>query len=249
MGASFVSDEGGPAAGVCEPMPSPTPIRAATAALLLLVAVPAFAQNVVNDLLGGDLVDPKAGQWLWYELRDAQGDKQVALRQAVVEEEKVGRKKGYWVEFQVVPEVGYETVYKVLLTGPASDPDNIHKVLYKRGLQPVQELAPGDDDDGDAPRPKRKSHGAEDVLTGSGVMRAEHIAITQGDDTIHLWVNDDVKPSGIVKLRTAEGEMVLRSQGFGGYYAESALERANAPGEFKVEAGPGEGEPEEEKAE
>ena len=219
------------------------------AALLAAAALSASAQNVVNDLLGGDLVDPKVGQWLWYELRDAQGHKQFALRQAVVGEEKVGRKKGYWVEFQVVPEVGYETVYKVLLTGPASDPRNIHKVLYKRGLQPVQELAPGDGEDGGAPRPKRTSHGAEDVLTGSGVLRAEHIEITQDGETIRLWVNDDVKPSGIVKLRTSEGEMLLRSQGLGGYYAESALERAKAPGELKVEAGPREDEPEEEKAE
>lgn len=217
-----------------------------TLAVLAFALTPsANAQNVVNDLLGGDLVSPKVGQWLWYELRDAGGEKQFALRQAVVGEERVKRKKGYWVEFQVVPEVGYETIYKVLLTGPASDPDNIHKVLHKRGLQPVQELTPGGNSEEGGARPRRESHGMEDVLTGAGVLRAEHVEISQEADTVHLWVNDDVKPSGIVKLRTSEGEMVLRSQGFGGFYAESALERGNADGELKVEAGPGEGAPEE----
>jgi len=205
-------------------------IRWSTALCALCAAMATFAdtaaaQNVVSDLLGGKLVKPRVGQWVWYDLTDTAEGKRYAVRQAVVGSEKVNRRDGYWVEFEVVPEIGYSLFYKALVTGPTSDPANIHRLLTKVGPEEVREaeIAP-DPDAPEPPAPKRRSLGAEDVTTGSGVIRAERLEVTQGDRTFDLWVSDDVRPTGVVRLVTDEGEMVLRSHGRGGEFAKSIVD-------------------------
>lgn len=190
-----------------------------------------MAQNVVNDLLAGKLIDPKVGQWVWYDLKDKEGNPICGVRQAIVGQEKVGGKQGFWVEFEIVPKAGYRSVYKVLVTGPASDPRNVKRVIHKQGLDPVQEIeiTPDSSSARDTTRAKRKSLGMEPVETGSGIMRAEHLEVVQEDRSLHIWVNEEIKPSSIVRLKTEEGEMVLRSYGAGGTFGESTLDSLAAP--------------------
>ncbi len=226
----------------------------AASLLTLTVALSASAQGIVGDLLAGKLVDPKAGQWAWYTVTDGDSGRQYAVRQAIVAEESVGRKDGYWLEVEVVPEVGYKTVYKILLTGPASDPKNIHRVLIKQGLDAAQELEVLQQDQGGDGSFRRKSLGMDNVVTNSGVIRAEHYTINDEGRTVDLWLNDTILPTGIVRLRSAEGEMVLNTYGFGGSDARSLIaenpaaddsggESQKAPGwEARAEAG-GEDEP------
>ena len=45
---------------------------------------------------------------------------------------------------------------------------------------------------------------------------------------IDIWVNEDIRPTGIVRMVTPDGEMTLRSHGTGGEYAESAIDKASA---------------------
>jgi len=191
----------------------------------MVVCVPlAGAQGIASDLLGGKLINPERGQWAWYDLQPAEGFVKYVVRQAVIGEEKVGRKTGYWVEIEVVPSVGYKTIYKMLLTGPASDPGNIHRIIVKQGRDPAFE-APLDDAkaDEDKPKQKRKSKGMETLDVPQGKIKAERLDITEGDRTITLWVNEDIKPSGIVQMRTEDGQMTLRSFGKGGEYGVSAI--------------------------
>lgn len=190
-----------------------------------------IAQNVVNDLLAGKLIDPKVGQWVWYDLKDKEGQPLCGVRQAVVGQEKVSGKQGFWVEFEIVPKAGYTSVYKVLVTGPASDPRNVKRVIHKQGLDPVQEIeiTPEAASSRDTSRAKRKSLGMEPVETGSGIMQAEHLEVVQEDRSLHIWVNEEVKPSSIVRLKTEEGEMVLRSYGFGGTFGKSTLDTLSTP--------------------
>ena len=200
--------------------------RLAVALSVVLASGFAFAQGGVNDLLEGKLVDPKVGQWAWYDLADVASGNHYVIRQAVVGSEKIGKDTGYWVEFEIVPEVGYRSVFKMLLTGPASDPKNIHRVIRKQGIDaaeevPREEMKPSADVGGE--RPKRESIGSDDVVTPSGVVRAERTRITKGGQTIDLWINDDVPPTGIVQMRSAQGEMKLRNYGLGGKDAESVL--------------------------
>lgn len=216
----------------------------AVTALCAMVAAGASAQSVVNDLLGGKLIEPRVGQWAWYDLTDAASGKRYVVRQAVVGEEKVGRKSGYWVEFEVVPEVGYSLFYKALVTGPTSDPDNIHRLIAKTGPdEPKEAEIDRDAKETRSPEPKRRSLGAEDVATGSGVLRAERLEVTQGERKFDVWVNDEVRPTGVVKLATPDGEMLLRSHGMGGEFAKSIIDgnQRSADVEVTVRVAPPDG--------
>lgn len=200
---------------------------AATALVLVCVLAPAAAgaQGVVNDLLAGKLLDPRVGQWAWYTLESADDDQRYAIRQAIVGSETVGRRTGYWLEVEIVPEVGYKILYKMLLTGPASDPRNVHRIIAKHGLDPAFEVPRGaHGEDSDTPRARRRSQGMEDVVTPSGIIRAERFEVTQGDQTLNLWIHNDVLPTGIVRLQSPEGDMLLRNYGIGGRDAESLIE-------------------------
>jgi hypothetical protein len=196
----------------------------AVVAVMLSISTAAVAQGVVGDLLAGKLINPKVGQWAWYNLVASQGGKKYVIRQAIVGAEKVGRKDGYWVEFEIVPEVGYKLIYKMLLTGPASDPENIHRVIQKNGTDPAEEVPvePESTADKEA-KPSRHSLGLEDVVTGDGPIRAERFSVTQGSKTFDVWINEKVYPTGIVRLRSLDGEMILRNHGQGGEYAQSAI--------------------------
>ncbi|MBI4558473.1 MAG: hypothetical protein HY706_12900 [Candidatus Hydrogenedentes bacterium] len=199
-------------------------------ALLLFHTAPAVAQGVAGDLLAGTLVKPKVGQWAWYDLADAATGMTYAIRQAIVGEENVGRKTGYWMECEIAPQAGYKSIYKMLLTGPANDPKNVHKVVRKQGPEPPEELSVSDavTAHNDDAAPKRKSLGIEDVTTSSGVMRAEHYSIAKDGRTIDLWINEEVPPTGIIRIRSADGEMTLRNFGQGGTDGQSVITDAPA---------------------
>lgn len=202
----------------------------AGSAIMACAISSAYAQGVVGDLLAGKLVAPKVGQWAWYDVLAKDGSKQYVLRQAIVGQEKVGRKDGFWVEFEVVPEVGYRSVYKLLLTGPASEPENVHRVIEQSGIDPPRELPiPEQTGAPPAPRPKRTSLGADTVKTLDGVVRAEHYEIIDGEKSTHLWINERIYPMGIVRLESDSGVMVLRNHGIGGQYAKSVITSPTAP--------------------
>ncbi len=217
-------------------------ILAALIAAALLPLPRAEAQSVVGDVLAGKLVKPKVGQWAWYDLAEARGDNVYKVRLAVVGKEKVGRRTGHWLEAEVLPPEGFATVMKMLLTGPADDPKNVHRVLQRQGLEPVQELplAKNQEDaagDANAAKPPRESLGREDVETPKGAIKAEHVRIGEGAGAMEIWLNDDVRPMGIVRLVSPEGEMRIRDYGVGGEAGESALDRTPpppAPVEVKV---------------
>jgi hypothetical protein len=113
----------------------------------------------------------------------------------------------------------------MLLTGPAGDPGNVHRVIEKSGVDPAEEVQL-DTSSGDASvgaRAKRKSLGMEPIATLDGPVRAEHFEVVDGERTMHLWVNEVVTPSGVVKLKVPDGEMTLRNYGAGGDFAKSVI--------------------------
>jgi len=196
--------------------------------VLLSGFVASAQQNVIGDVLTGNLVKPKEGQWAWYDLKDATTGLHYSLRQAIVGSEKVGGKTGYWVELEIAPVVGHKTVYKMLLTGPASDPKHLHRVIAREGLAAPQELQlAGEPEDKDAKRaaaPRQESLGTEDIETQNGVINAEHLRVTTEDKVSEVWVNEKVRPMGIVRMLSPEGELVLRSYGEGGDDARSIID-------------------------
>jgi hypothetical protein len=196
----------------------------------LLIASTATAQGLAGDLLAGKLLKPRVGQWAWYDLIDTKNNTKYVVREAIVGKEKVGRKTAYWLEIEVVPEVGYKTIMKALLTGPASDQKNIKRIILKDGLDAPKEMEvlPASEIP-KRPRPKRESVGMEDVLTLSGAIRAERFRVTEGSEVMDVWINKDVLPTGIVRLRSTKGQWTLRSYGKGGDDGKSAIDLEPAP--------------------
>ena len=99
------------------------------------------AQGIMSDLMSGKLINPEVGAYAWYNLRDKTTGQEFFLRQAIVGMEKVNRKDAYWFETELVPRVGFPSIYKMLLTGPASDPKNVHRLVVREGEGAVQEVS------------------------------------------------------------------------------------------------------------
>ncbi len=195
-------------------------------ALLIVTGATAGAQGALSELLAGKLIDPEVGQWALYDLYDADGRLVVGLRQAVVGEEEIGRKTGYWVELELVPKQGLRTIYRMLLTGPANNPKNVHQVWTKTELddpqqleldpESLKELAGGK-------KPKRKKIGEETVETESGPVEAMHYRYITDEDEVSLWHSNDALPTGLVRFKSKNGEVLLRSHGQGGQFGLSAM--------------------------
>ncbi|HUW61773.1 MAG TPA: hypothetical protein VMZ06_12300 [Candidatus Bathyarchaeia archaeon] len=185
------------------------------------------AQDVMGDVLMEKLVKPTNGAWAWYDLSDATSDQAFLMRLAIVGEERVGMKQGYWLEIEIVPIIGYRSVYKMLVTGPASDPKNLHKVLQRVGRGDVEEVPVDTDaakEEKPAPEPERKLVGEEEVTIRDGsALKVEHYQVTRDGQSVDIWLNDEVRPMGIVKQVTPSGEFKLRNYGVGGQDARSVI--------------------------
>ena len=91
-------------------------------AALAVVGLRAPGQELLGDVFSGKLINPEVGVWASYELTDKSNGAKYFMRQAIVGSEQVKKKDGFWVETEVRPMQGFPTVYKMLITGPASDP-------------------------------------------------------------------------------------------------------------------------------
>lgn len=218
---------------------------------LVCVALSAVAhgQGVLSQLFSGELVSPRTGVWAWYELVDAASGEKFYLRQAIVGEEKAGRKPGYWLEVQIRPQVGFPTTYKMLLTGPASDPANIRKLYFQNGNDPVQLIEPGDLEPQETAEAQPAPLSQQTIETPNGPIACNYYKLADGTE---LWLSDAVAPMGLVRLVSPEGELKLQRFGEGGPDAASTLitdedreatnSRAKEKGK-KTEASPAEAAP------
>jgi hypothetical protein len=202
----------------------------------------ANAQGGLSEILAGKLLDPKVGQWALYDLYDANDQLIVGLRQAVVGEEKVGRKTGYWVELELVPKTGLRRTYRLLLTGPADNPKNVHEVWTKTELDDPVQLELNKDtleQIGGGKKAKRKKAGKETVDTEMGPIEAMHYIYTTDEGEVSIWHSEDALPTGLVKFTSENGTVLLRSHGTGGEFGMSTMfPDEAAPGDEPLEPGP-----------
>lgn len=194
---------------------------------LLLVLICAMAtstshaQGVISQLLSGQMVNPRVGVWAWYELTDSATGEKYFLRQAIVGEERDGKKIGQWLEVQVRPQVGFPTTYKMLLTGPASDPANIKRIYYQSGNDPIQRIEPETlEPDKPAADPQPEPVNQQTIETPNGPIVCNYYKLADGTE---FWLSDAVPPMGIVRLKSSEGELRLERFGEGGPDAATAL--------------------------
>ena len=139
----------------------------------------AGAQDMINDIFAGKLIEPEVGVYAWYDLTDATTNKTLFLRLAVVGHEKIKRKEAWWVETQLVPQVGFPVVYKMLLTGPANDPDNIHEILVQQQGEAVQKVPvpPKGDEETQRSESDKVPQGTVEILTPEGPVAADHFVV------------------------------------------------------------------------
>ncbi|HQN01749.1 MAG TPA: hypothetical protein PLL36_11765, partial [Candidatus Hydrogenedentes bacterium] len=213
--------------------------------LIALMSGVALGQGIFSDVMSGKLISPEVGVFAWYELKDEATGQKLYMRQAIVGEKKVEGKQGYYLETEVMPEIGFPIIYKMLLTGPASDPANVHEIMVKDGAKRVEHI-PVDvlkesENEGEEQKTLRESLGKETITTPAGAIETEHFTLTQGDSASEVWLNNDVRPMGIVRLTSPEGELLLTRFGTGGPDAESAIDRKLKEQEedVKVEVTPG----------
>ena len=149
--------------------------------------------------------------------------------------EKVSRKDGYWLETELVPKIGFSSVYKMLLTGPARNPKNVHRLVVREGQGPVEDIDVSQAEDGrkDEELP-RAAAGTETITFPGGKVEAEHFIVEDSTGTTEIWVSDQVRPMGLVRMKTPQGELMLQRYGIGGKDGDSALPVAQAPGEAAV---------------
>lgn len=198
--------------------------RVALTILVVAGCARAGAQGVLGDVFSGKLINPEPGVWAWYELSDKATGAKFYLRQAIVGAEAVKRKDGFWVETELTPQEGFSSIFKMLLTGPASDPKNIHQLIIKEGQRmpesvpvPQEGYTPGNEG-------ARTLVGAEKVKIGNGEeVDAEHFTIGSGAEQADVWINDAVRPMGIVKMISSDGELLLQRYGVGGKEANSVI--------------------------
>ena len=120
---------------------------------------------------------------------------------------------------------GFPTIFKMLLTGPASDSKNIHALVIKDGSNPPQSVPVPQDGYSGANTGARLLVGDEKVITGSGdEINAKHYTLGDGDAKADDWLNDAVRPLGIVKMTSGEGELLLQRSGSGGDEAKSLID-------------------------
>lgn len=203
-----------------------------TVALLIGVALAspesARGQEMLGDLFAGKLINPEVGAYAVYDLVDKATGKRFLLRQAVVGGETVKREDGFWVEIELIPELGFPLIYKMLLTGPANEAENVHRIIVKEGNTEPREV-PVDPAALKSESPqagKRRSVGVDRIALAEGEIEAEHFIIESGGDPAaasEVWTNDAVRPMGVVRMITPNGELRLRRFGKGGPDGLSAI--------------------------
>ncbi len=209
-----------------EEKPVLTGLRHCTTVLcgMLLLSLQASAQSGMASIFSGDLVKPETGVYAWYEVSERATGKKYLVRHAVVGEENVKGKKGYWLEVEIIPQIGFPTIYKILLTGPAADPKNVHRLYIREGNNKIEEITPETSATEETPtEEKRETLGTETVTLPNNTLQVEHVKVTRGDHSIELWLSDAIPPLGIARMQSEEGEMVLQTFGKGGPDGQSKL--------------------------
>jgi len=200
-------------------------------ALFCVPVVSVSAQGIMSDLMSGKLINPEVGAYAWYNLKDKTTGQEFFLRQAIVGMEKVNRKDAYWFETELVPRVGFPSIYKMLLTGPASDPKNVHRLVVREGEGAVQEISLEEGADWKEEKElTREALGMETLTIPGGDIQAEHYIIKDGEPATEIWISEQVPPMGLVKMTNAEGELSLQRHGVGGKDGQSALPETGSTG-------------------
>lgn len=180
------------------------------AGLLVLTLVGAaqaqFGMMHPPELRG--VFNPVVGEGASYQMVDEKGIRR-QFDIAVVDKDASG---GYWQEISVLDPKG-ETVYmKMLLVKQGGDLIVQRLIVQTPGRPPMdmssmmQSQAKPQKLDY---RAEAQNLGTESVTTPAGTFSCQHWRTTKEKDNADIWINDKVKPWGLVKTSSKSGTMTL----------------------------------------
>ncbi len=185
----------------------------------------AFAQSFMEDLFRGKILSSEPGVWAIYDITDKSNKTHIILRQAITGTEKIDRDTtALWLESEIIPAEGFPSVFRFLISYDKNGKEIIHKIIVREGANPPQNIDNQSMSETKEISSKKKFIGDEEIEFKNGKIKAKHYKIEEDNTVKEIWLNDEVKPLGIVKLSTKEGDMVLVKYGKGGEESKSALE-------------------------
>ncbi len=194
---------------------------------LLLTFTPKIimAQSFMEDLFKGKVLSSEPGVWAIYEITDKSTKTHILLRQAITGTEKIDDKtSALWLESEIIPPEGFPSVYRFLISYDNNGKEKIHKIIVREGANSPQNINIENMPENNEQSPKKKLVNEEEVEFNNGKIKAKHYIIEDNNTKKEIWLNDEVKPLGIVKLSTNEGDMILVKYGKGGEECKSALD-------------------------
>ena len=166
------------------------------------------------------LKNPKVGQWVFYEMRDAATGAKLTLRQSIVGKETVDGKDAYWLETEVMPRRGNRSVTKMLVRENPSDPANVLKIIEQIGTAPPREVPVPKPDErvekdrrAKAKKTRIEEVGKETFNTKAGPVETRHFRLKSPDGSTEIWTSDKVGLSGVVRKMGPSGDMILVAYG------------------------------------
>lgn len=183
------------------------------------------SQEILENLLELIPLEPELGSWSLYEVKDKSTNTTLLLREAITDEEIVESTKCFWLETEVIPTIGFPSVYRFLIQPEKEGRHKILKIVAREGANLPETYNHNSIPRAEENKKFRKKLIDEGIIEyKSGKIEAKHYNIKTEDKEIDIWVTPKVKPLGIVKLNSKDGEMLLVKFGKGGVESKSTLE-------------------------
>lgn len=190
--------------------------------LLLIVALPMLASSYFPEFYHA--WKPQVGQWSTYRITDSRGE--VAdLTFSVVAKEG----EAFWLELKTSQEGAVGTV-AFLVTGDPADDANIQIIRAQEEGQPALEISKetlvklrtqghkafGGEATPIGPRVGKLDPLPDESVTAAGKnLKCRHLKVVGPDQTAEVWLNEDVGPFELVRLKSGLEEVVLLGYGKG----------------------------------
>jgi hypothetical protein len=196
--------------------------------LAMGIAVPLWADGKPLDQWGdllrryGSTAQVKPGAWAIYRIHTAETPETLStlqMKMSCVGAEKVDNQEGLWLEMEstVVREDNdsMRMIAKMLVIQEPSQEPWIRKVILQFGDQPPVAINPPLDSLTEESKPPIAAViGDETVTVPAGTFLCKHLReTTDQNDTLDIFVSQDVALFGIVKAQASDGEVELIGHG------------------------------------
>ena len=190
--------------------------------LFLATAFPMLASSYFPEFYHA--WKPQVGQWSTYRITDARGEL-ADLTFSVVAKEG----EAYWLELKTIQEGATGTV-AFLVTGDPADDANVQMIRAQEEGQPALELSKetlvklrtqgqkafGGEATPIGPRVGKLNPLADESMVAAGKsLKCRHLKVVGQDQTAEVWLNEDVGPFELVRLKSGLEEVLLLAHGKG----------------------------------